>query len=84
MRTNSSWSELTFTSATDMLIGTTSTEATSAKFTGTMYGNVEVVGRMIYIPVERVSDGEIGYFELNSEVFLENQGTGTPTKLGYV
>lgn len=83
MRTNSSWSELTFTSATDMLIGTTSEEATTSKFTGTMYGNVEVVGRMVYIPVERISDGEIGYFELNSEVFLENQGTGTPTKLGY-
>ena len=83
LKTDSTWTQKTFTSDSDMLIGSISIGATSAKFTGTMYGNIEVVGRMIYVPAERISDGAIGYYELISETFLVNQGSGTPTKLGY-
>lgn len=77
------WSQQTFTAVSDMLIGTTSTGATSAKFTGTMYGNIEVVGKAVFVPAERISDGKIGYYDLVSETFLVNQGSGTPVSLGY-
>lgn len=83
MRTDSTWTAKSFTCPTDMLIGSTSVGATSAKFTGTMYGDIEVVGRAIFIPVERISDSEIGYYNPVTDTFLENQGTGTPTALGY-
>ena len=82
-KTDSTWEEKTFTTETTMLIGATSAGATSAKFTGTMYGNIEVVGRAILAPAERIADGAIGYYELYSDTFLENQGSGTPTRLGY-
>ena len=83
MRTDSSWTAKSFTCVSDMLIGSTSVGATSAKFTGTMYGNIEVVGRAVFIPVERISDGEIGYYEAYSGAFLTNQLSGTPSVLGY-
>lgn len=77
-RVDSTWTEQTFTTASDMLIGTTSYGATSAKLTGDVYGEIEVVGKRRYVPAERVADGEIGYYDLYTEVFLVNQGTGTP------
>lgn len=83
MRTDSTWTEKTFTTESDMLIGSTSTGATSARFTGTMYGNLEVVGRAVWVPAERVADGEIGYYDIYTDTFITNQGTGTPTALGY-
>lgn len=83
MRTDSTWTQQSFTCPTDMLIGTTSIGATSAKFTGTMYGNIEVVGRALWIPLERIADGEIGYYDIYTDTFLVNQGSGTPTRLGY-
>jgi hypothetical protein len=83
MRVDSSWSAKTFTAVSDMLIGSTSVGATSAKLTGTLYGDIEVVGRAVFIPVERISDGEIGYYNTADGSFLENQGSGTPVKLGY-
>lgn len=82
--TSSTWTQKTFTAPSLMMIGTTSRGATSAKMTGTIYGNIEVVGRALYIPVQRTSDNAIGYFELYSEKFYENLGTGTPVALGYV
>ncbi len=66
-----------------MLIGSTSIGSTSAKFTGTMYGEIEVVGKLKLVPAERVSDNAIGYYDLYTDRFLVNQGSGTPTKLGY-
>lgn len=77
-RVDSTWTEQTFTTASDMLIGTTSYGATSAKLTGDVYGEIEVVGKRRYVPAERVADGEIGYYDLYTEEFLVNQGTGTP------
>lgn len=81
------WEPADFTASVDMCIGTTSTGATSAKFKGTFYGifwvydgdfNVKFQG----IPVERISDGVIGYYDAISETFYEPTGTA-PTILGY-
>lgn len=83
MRVDSSWSAKTFTAVSDMLIGTTSVEATSSKLLGRLYGNVVVDGKGVFVPVERISDGEIGYYEMTSGVFLTNQGSGTPQKIAY-
>ena len=49
---------------------------------GTFYGNVEVEGpnglRFKGIPCERLSDGEIGYYDTVSKTFYEPVGE-TPT-----
>lgn len=84
LQNDSTWTEKDFTTESDMLIGTTSTGATSAKFTGTMYGNIEVFGRALFTPVERISDGKIGYYNPYTGDFLTNRGSGTPSALGYV
>lgn len=81
LRVDSSWTEKSFTTASDMLIGSTSVAATSAKFTGTMYGPIEVEGRALFVPVVRISDGVIGYYDVFRELFLTNQGAGTPVEL---
>lgn len=83
MKTDSTWTAKTFTADNGMCIGTTSLGATSAKLTGTMFGKIIVDGKAIYIPVKRTSDNEIGYYDTVSRTFFENQGTGTPTALGY-
>lgn len=83
LETNSTWTQKSFVSDTDMMIGSTSLGATSAKLTGTMYGNVEVVGKALFVPAERISDGAIGYYDMFSDTFSENIGTGTPQILGY-
>ena len=57
--------------------------SSSPKFTGYLYGNITIGNRLKYIPCERVADGAIGYYEVFSKKFLENQGTGTPTTSGY-
>lgn len=83
-KTDSTWEQKEFIADDNMLIGTTATNASSAKLDGILYGNIEVVNKGIFIPVERISDGTIGYYEAISGIFLENQGTGTPVALGYV
>lgn len=80
-QTDSTWTPGDFTTSVDMLIGSTSYGASSAKLTGDVYGAIEVVNKRRYIPVERVADGEIGYYDIFTETFLENQGTGTPTAI---
>lgn len=57
--------------------------STSPAYTGSIIGNILVGNRLTYIPCERQSDGTVGYYELNSGVFLEPVGTGTPTKGTY-
>lgn len=52
--------------------------SSSTKYDGDIVGNITVSNRLKYIPCERVSDGEIGYYETFTGTFLENQGTGTP------
>lgn len=82
MRNNSTWTAKTFTSATDLCIGTTSPTATSTKMIGSIHGNVVVDGRLQLIPCERVSDGEIGYYDTYTGTFYEPIGT-RPTSVGY-
>ena len=83
MKVDSTWTEQTFTTASDMLIGTTSYGATSAKLTGALRGTIVVVGRELFIPCLRRSDNAIGSWMQSAGQFLENQGTGTPTAMGY-
>jgi len=82
MRTDSSWTAKTFTTGSTLLIGTTSYGATSAKLTGSMYGEIIIDGTAHIIPAENPL-GEIGYYILEEERFIENLGTGTPVALGY-
>lgn len=77
-----SWAEKTFTAESDFLIGSTSVGATSSKFDGTMYGEVVVDGRLRAIPVEKISDGTIGYYETHTKAFIAPTGSN-PQKLGY-
>jgi hypothetical protein len=83
MKEDSTWTAKTFTTPSTMMIGTTSSGATSAKLTGALYGDIEIVGRELIIPVERISDGSIGYWMREAKAFRANLGTGTPVSLGY-
>ena len=56
--------------------------SSSSHFIGTIEGNIVVSNRLKYIPCKRLSDGVIGYYEVNNEVFLEPRGSGTPTTTG--
>lgn len=82
--TDSTWTAQTFTAESKMGIGTTSLGATSAKLTGKLYGDIEVVGKEIFMPVERLSDNKILYWASVGNYFMENLGSGTPVALGYV
>lgn len=83
LQNDSTWEQKDFIANNNMLIGITSPNASSSKLDGIIYGNIEVVNKGLFIPVERISDGAIGYYEAMSGTFLENQGTGTPVSLGY-
>lgn len=83
LRVDSSWEQKDFITDNNMLIGSTAITTSSAKLDGTMYGNIEVVNKGLFVPVERISDGAIGYYEMFSGEFLDNKGTGTPVALGY-
>ena len=82
METDSTWTAKTFTSTTNLCIGTTSPSATSSKMVGDIHGSVVVDSRLELIPCERVSDSEIGYYDPNTGTFYEPIGT-TPISLGY-
>lgn len=82
METDSTWTAKTFTSTTNLCIGTTSPSATSSKMVGSIHGSVVVDGRLELIPCERISDGELGYYDTYTDTFYEPIGT-TPTSLGY-
>ena len=56
--------------------------SSSSHFSGTIEGNILVSDRLKYIPCKRLSDGAIGYYEVNTNVFLEPRGNGTPTTTG--
>jgi len=56
--------------------------STSPHFTGTIEGNIVISDRLKYVPCKRLSDGAIGYYETNNQIFLEPQGTGIPTTTG--
>lgn len=65
----STWSQKSFTASVDMLIGSTSVSATSAKMDGTIHGSIEVAGRAKFIPCKRLSDGVVGYYDTYSKRF---------------
>lgn len=58
--------------------------STSPHYTGDIYGRILVSERLCWIPAERQSDGEIGYFELYTNSFIVKTGSGTPVSLGYL
>lgn len=81
LEVDSTWSPLTFTSSTTCLIGTTSTGATSSKFTGDFYGAIVIAGKANYLPALRESDNHVGWYDTVNDEFLENQGTGNATAI---
>lgn len=84
MKTDSTWTAQTFTTPTNLCIGTTSTSASSAKLKGKLYGNIEVVGRAKFVPCERVSDNALGYYDIIGQAFYEQaSGFSGATSLGY-
>lgn len=84
MKTDSSWTAQTFTTPTNLCIGTTATSASSAKLKGKLYGNIEVVGRAKFVPCERVSDNALGYYDTIGGTFYEQaSGYSGAVSLGY-
>ena len=57
--------------------------SSSPHYAGAINVRIYVSNRLLWIPAERQDDGEIGYFELYKEKFIEKTGTGTPVSLGY-
>lgn len=66
---NDTWTAKTFTADTDMYIWTTSTWATSAKFSWTIWGDIEVAGRLRLRPCKRNSDNVLWYYDLYGSTF---------------
>lgn len=57
--------------------------SSSSAYTGDIVGNILVSDRLKYIPCERVSDGEIGYYEAINGEFITKSGKGTPVSGAY-
>lgn len=76
------WTEEQFNCSEPFYIGWMA-NTTSLAFRGTIYGKIVVDNLCTWIPCKRISDGAIGYWDTYSNMFLENQGTGTPTTSGY-
>ncbi len=84
MPQDSAWSELTFESANNLLIGSTTLTGSSSKLKGNLYGSIVVDGRLNLIPCERVSDGVLGYYDTYSATFYEPYtGFDGAVSLGY-
>ena len=76
MPEDSTWTEKSFTSANDLLIGATTTTGTSSKLVGNIYGDIIVDGRLILVPCKRNSDSELGYYDTIGQTFYEQTGSG--------
>ena len=72
------WDEVDFTAPVDMCIGTTATNASSAKFKGSLVGAFTVDGRFNGIPCKRKVDDVLGYYDTVTGTFFEPT-FGTPT-----
>ena len=88
MPQDSTWTEASFTSANDLLLGSTTTTGTSSKLKGNLYGNFIVesggVERLHLIPCERLSDNVLGYYDTIGETFYEPYtGFTGAVSLGY-
>lgn len=81
-RTDVETPETSFTSTDPAWIGMLP-NSSSAHFTGTIVGSIKVGDRLEFIPVERVADGKIGYYDTLNSTFLEPVGSGTPSTSGY-
>lgn len=75
------WTEQDFTSTAELCIGSTSTTASSSKLDGTIFGDFIVDGRLRAVPVERISDGTIGYYDVYGGEFYPPIGR-SPEILG--
>ena len=88
MPEDSTWTEASFESANDLLLGSTTVGGTSSKLKGNLYGDfiVENGGakRLHLVPCERVSDNVLGYYDLVGETFYEPYtGFDGAVSLGY-
>ena len=84
MPQDSTWTPKTFESENNMLIGSTTLTGTSSKLKGSLFGNIEVDGRLKLIPCERLSDNVLGYYDTYSETFIEPySGFAGAVSLGY-
>ena len=88
MPEDSTWTEATFESENDLLLGSTTVGGTSSKLKGNLYGDfiVENGGaeRLHLVPCERLSDNVLGYYDLVGEVFYEPyEGFDGAVSLGY-
>ena len=88
MPDDSTWTEMTFESANDLLLGSTTTTGTSSKLKGNLYGDFIVenggVERLHLVPCERLSDNVLGYYDLVGETFYEPyEGFEGAVSLGY-
>lgn len=72
------WDEVDFTAPVDMCIGTTASNASSAKFKGSFIGTFVVDGRFNGIPCKRKADDVLGYYDTVTGTFFEPT-LGTPT-----
>lgn len=79
--TNVSFNEDEFESTAKAYIGHLP-NSSSSKYSGTIVGPITVGSRLKYIPCERISDNVVGYYEVNTGVFIEPY-TGSPTFSGY-
>lgn len=88
---SSTWTEKTFTSTVKFCIFATAPTGDAAENVAgrwaTIYENVEVVGKALFIPCERVSDGVIWYYDTYSQKFywptLDGGSANTLTSLWY-
>lgn len=81
MPTDSVITPATFESVADLCIGTTSQSASSSKLDGCIWGNFEVDNRLTLIPVKRLSDNVLGYYDPDSDTLYEPIGSA-PVSLG--
>lgn len=80
LRYDNTWEQEDFVSPAPLCIGTTAADVETGFLHGTFYGRIIVDNRETFIPVERKSDGAIGYLGLNSRTFFTNLGSGTPAE----
>lgn len=76
------WESKSFTCEDAMRIGALP-NSTAAKLNGALYGRVKINGGNKFngVPVERIADNVLGYYDTVSGNFYTNQGNGTITAL---
>lgn len=74
--TTNPWTAKSFTATTPMWIGMLP-NSTATSFRGSIIGEIVVPGKFRAIPCRRKADGVIGYYEVYSDNFYENQGSGS-------